>query len=409
MKNNQFKLLSVLVFLVIPPLFADDNDDGFEEYLDTLCNTNPFDPIFQGWNAGDFAELNATCLTYLPSGGVVSSGTYQSSSNIGSTGAQGQTSDSTAKQQVESIRDRLADIETEEAEIEKGGWGLLLAAQLGESDREDTDNESGYESDLAGIVIGGDYRFNDALVVGGALGNTTDDAEFDNDTGELKTTSLTATGYFTYVPNERFYIDGYLGFGALDYEMERTVDFDGNAANNVNVDGTTTADFDGDQFLAGFSLGFLYSFGDLNVSPYFAVDTIKTEIDAYEEEGNTNLEFRYDDQKSRSQQETLGVNISRSFTRGWGYLTPSFDLALVHESKNDSREFEAVLVFFPEGSPTPGFVVVSDDPDREFGILRLALTAEMSNGTQYFASYEQNFSNDLIETWAINLGVLMEL
>ena len=407
--NNYQKCNVIVIFLLISSaVMADDNDDAFEEYLDTLCNTSPFDPIFQGWLPADFQNLtNNVCQVYLPSGGIVSSADYQSASNIGSTGATAQSSGHTAQQQVDSIKDRLAEIE-EESEIIEGGWGLLVSGQVGDSTRVDTVNQNGFDSDLAGFLIGGDYRFTNAFILGVAIGLTEDDATFAMNTGTLETSSLSTTLYFTYAPSRQLFIDGYVGVTDIDFDSERRVDFQGDTANNVNVMGSSTAQYKGSQTLAGFSAGYQFYFGDVAVSPYFALDLIDTDVDAHQESGNTGLEFRYAEQKTNSQQESLGINISASYEHSWGFLVPSIDIAAIHESKDDSKEFEAILTLFPGQSPTPGFLLVSDDPDREFGLVRLGLAAALHGGMQIFASYEQNFSHDLIETRAITFGIVSE-
>ena len=142
MNRRFFGIFTSLCLLFSVTVSADEQDDDFEEYITAICESNPFDRINnEGWTIQDITDFdNDVCLVYLPSGSIVSSANYQSSSNIGSTGAQNTTSNASAQQQVDGVKDRLDEILEEEPG--QGGWGLLLSAQRGETERSDTVNEA---------------------------------------------------------------------------------------------------------------------------------------------------------------------------------------------------------------------------------------------------------------------------
>ncbi len=381
-------------------------DNRFEDYYIQPCLDGFAVLNARGWSFDEITEYNnAICAVVFNLGTFNSSETYSSTSNIGSIGAQTKTSDSVARQQVDSVASRLDEIQEEEEP--DGGWGLLLSAQTGETEREATNREVGYDSDLDGFVGGGDYRFGDGLVVGVALGVTTDEASYENNAGELETESRSLMAYATRLVGDNAYIDGYLGFATLDYKSERDIRVDGEAADSFGFTGVIDSDFDGDQLLAGVSGGLDWYRGNMTYGVFGALDYVKTEVDGYEEEGGTGLELEYPDQESKSLTLMLGVNGSYAVDMGWGQIIPNASIAAVYQGEDDSREFDARLLLYSDADPR-ALTLETDSPDREYLISTLGVVFAMNGGNQFFATYEVLSSHDFLDTWAFSVGLLAE-
>lgn len=389
--------------LVTDPDFV---DNIFEAYYLRPCLDGPGALLAQGWTNQEIIDYNnAICAEVFNAGTFNSTDTYASTSNIGSAGAQSKTSDTVAARQVESVQDRLDEIKVEDDR--DGAWGMMLSAQTGETERFSTNREVGYDSDLDGVLGGPDYRFNDGLVVGLALGVTTDDASYENNAGKLETESRSLMVYSTYLLGDNAYIDGYIGFASLDFSSERDVSVDGEAADNFGFSGQIDSDFDGDQTLLGVSIGYDWFRQNYSYGVNAALDYSKTEIDAFDEEGSTGLELEYPDQDSKSLTLTLGGNVARDLDMGWGTLTLNAGLAAVYQGENDSRSFDARLIVSPDVDTTT-LTLETDSPDREYLLASLGLVAATSAGTQYFLNYERLESHDFLETWVVSLGFLAE-
>jgi uncharacterized protein YhjY with autotransporter beta-barrel domain len=386
-------------------------DNLFEEYFLQPCRDGLRDPVnglpAKGWSQAEYTAYNdAICSVYFSAGTFNSTDTFASTSNTGSIAAQSKTSDTVAQQQVDSVQDRLDELMEEEPES-GGGWGLLLSAQKGETERVSTNDEVGYDSDLDGVVIGGDYRFDNSLVVGVAVGNTTDDASFDGGGGSLETESQSVMGYFTYVLSDNAYIDGYFGVAPLDYSSERDVSVDGEAADNFGFTGIITSEFEGDQTLYGISGGYDWYPSDFSYGVFGALDYSETDIDDYVEEGTTGLELIFPDQSSESMTLTLGVTGSYTIDMGWGVLVPNVSISAVHEEENDSRSFDARLVVMP-AVDTSSYTLETDSPDRDYMISSIGVVIALNSGAQFFATYEQLSSHDFLESSAYTVGFLTE-
>ena len=391
--SNLSAVLALLGLLWLPQCSAATTDDQFEVYVFNLCNTviPPTNPL--NW---DSVKLGNLCTNAFPAGYNGNPSTLTSSSNLGSANASG---GSTRKTQ--SVQDRLEERKKEAgkaASADSGGWGLLFSPQYGKSKRPETELENGFQSDLAGLLLGLDYRFSDSFVLGAAIGYTKDKIGFLNNAGTLKTTSNTLTLYGTWTPSVSGYIDGYLGTGKIDLDNQRQIVF------GLLSPSTASSNTTGKQIMAGLSAGYKMDSGRANFGPFINLDYIKTTIDGYDERGNTLLELRYSDRSTVSTTGSVGGQANMAFNYDWGNLLPSTRLAAVHEYKNDARQISSELVI----TPGPTFSIASDAPDRNYFLTGLGLTAAFNGGAQAFLNYEKRSKDKLLNSWAVSAGVLVE-
>jgi uncharacterized protein with beta-barrel porin domain len=297
------------------------------------------------------------------------------------------------------VHERL-DVQKEKADkgasADGGGWGFLVTPQYSKSNRMETDLENGYQSELAGLVVGLDYRFTDSFVLGGTLGQTKDNTNFFNSAGSLKTSNNTFTLYGTWLPSESVAIDGYLGTGKINFDSQRHVVFG-------LISGMDSGRTTGDQLMAGLSASYQKDIGRVNVAPFINLDFIKTSINGYNESGTTTMEMHYGNRSALSLTSSLGSRVSTSYGHDWGTLVPSARLALVHEFQNRTSQISNELV----STPGTGFLVATDAPDRNYLIAGLGVAAALNGGTQLFLDYEKRTQDRLLSSWAITAGVLV--
>jgi uncharacterized protein YhjY with autotransporter beta-barrel domain len=385
-------------------------DNKFESYMLRPCIDGAVDLFLnQGWTLPEIEAYDAAICTVVFNQGNFNSGGgvegYASTTNAGTVAAQSKTADSLAAQQIESVQGRLDEIKEEEEP--SGGIGLLLSVQGGETERVSTNNEVGYDSDLEGFVGGLDYRFNDKLITGIAIGVTSDDAAFDGSDGFLETDSESLLLYTTYLISDNAYIDAYIGVASLEYSTEREGTIDGSLGDDFGLAGKVSADYDGDQTLVGVSTGYDWFRNRFAYGVSAALDYSKTEIDSYEEKGGTGLELAFPDQEFESLTLALGVNGSYTVDMGWGALIPNIRVAAVHEDMNDARSFDARLIVMPDVDTT-SLTLETDSPDRDYILSTLGIVLAMNSGAQYFMTYENMSSHDFLETWSLSAGLLVE-
>ena len=384
-----------LVLALLPhQALAATTDTEWRAHIFAICN-NPSPP--PGW---DVAALGTMCANAFPGGPAGGEFTAVVSANIGTANA-GSGIASRKKKGIRELMDEQLDKPEKGASAEGGGWGFLVTPQYGKSNRPDTDLESGYQSDLTGLVVGLDYRFSDSFVLGIALGQTRDKANFINDSGSLKTRNSTATMYGTWLASERVAVDGYLGYGRLKLDNQRRYAF------GPIISGTLSGNTTGRQTMAGISASYRADVGRFNLTPSFNLDSIRTTFKGYDESGSdtlTNLmALRYGERSGSSLTSSLGARLGASYAYDWGTLVPSARLAVVHEFQNKTRQISNELVT----TPGAGFLVATDAPDRNHLLVGLGATAALNGGAQLFFDYEKRTQDRLLKSWAISAGVLL--
>lgn len=390
---SALSLLTAIIAIFIPlPASADTAiNDRFELYIKSICDTVPAPA---GWDTAKLSSLCAVAFTGGFAGG--GAGSTSSSSNLGTADA---TVGSVSPKNKE-IHECLDDFDqkSDEKGCATGGWGLLLSTQFGRSTRPETELENGFQSDLRGLLVGLDYRFSDSFILGAAASQTRDEAAFVNNAGSLKTSNNVFTMYATWLPTEKVSVDGYLGYGAVNFDSQRSIVF------NTTIAGTAIGNTTGRQAMAGLSSAYQAKLGKTNVSPFFNLDYIKTDIRGYNESGTTNLELHYGDRTTISATASLGARLSQSYPFKWGSLTPSLHGAGVHEFQNNASQISNELVI----TPGTGFLVETDAPDRDYFLTGLGVVAALNSGTQLFLNYEKRSGDSLLDSWAVSLGLLKE-
>lgn len=385
-------LLLTAIVAIFTPLQASAGsatNTRFQEYIKGICAGTITAPPGVVWDA---TALGTMCSL---TGGAASTSTTVVSANLGIA----DTGSGTISAKNNEIYECLDDFNQEPGSkgCAAGGWGLLLSTQFGRSIRQETELENGFQADLQGLLIGLDYRFSDNFILGAAASQTRDEAVFINSAGSLKTINNTLTMYATWLPSEKVSVDGYLGYGAVNFDSQRKVYFG-------TPLGTASGNTSGRQIMTGLSTALQGKFGNVNVAPFINLDYIKTDIKGYNETGVTSLELHYADRTTISATASLGLRLGQSYSFNWGSLNPTLHGAGVHEFQNNSTMINNELVL----TPGAGILVATDEPDRDYFLSGLGLVAALNSGTQLFLNYERRSGDSLLDSWAASLGLLKE-
>src|SRR5690606_32143150 len=99
---------------------------------------------------------------------------------------------------------------------------FFASALAGQSDRDRTELEAGYDASARGLTLGADYRVLDDLYLGAAWGWTQNDLKFVNRGGKVDATIYSLITYAVWNAGP-WSFDAQLGYGSLDYDTTRRV------------------------------------------------------------------------------------------------------------------------------------------------------------------------------------------
>lgn len=294
-----------------------------------------------------------------------------------------------------------------DAEEEAGGgsrllsekWGVFLNGSISIGDQDFTQN-SGYDFDIYDLTGGMDYRFDNGLILGGAVGLTRFESDIDAEGGSLDSDSVTLQGFGTYNLTENFYVDATAAYARGDIDQVRTIDLSGiGALSEESVSGST----DSTQVATSVALNYQTTLGGgWSLTNYGSLYFADNEVDVLTEGGN-GLALRFEKREFDALLSTLGVRVSRVFNFQNGVMTAFGDFAYKHESKdaaNIDTQFAAVN--------TPGPTVRIADPDKNFGSVGAGVSWVFRDGNQLFVKFNTLILDDVRSRSSIYLGGRLE-
>ena len=291
-----------------------------------------------------------------------------------------------------------------------GKWGFFITGNYGFGDRDGTPREDAFDYDRWGLTAGADYRVTDNLVLGGMVGYSSINSDFDVTPtvagGGVDADAWGLGVYGTYYV-DNFYVDGLVGWNQTDYDIDRRIYLPvgadpGSSSAVVETDRTAQGSTDSSDWTASLGAGMDFNRDNLSYGPFARLTYSQADIDGYSESGAFGLNLTVGDQNWESLTSVLGARISAAFSQGWGVLVPQARLGWVHEFKNDSQIFSAFYTVDPQRIP---LLALTDDPDRDYIELGIGVSAVMPGGLQAFLDYQTLLAQEYLTDNIFTLGV----
>ena len=212
--------------------------------------------------------------------------------------------------------------------------GTFVNGRINYGDKEQTQNQAGFDFNTIGVTTGVDYRFRDNFVVGAAVGYSQIKTDFDHSAGHLDIDTWNGSLFGTYFSTDKFYVDAALNYGDSGYDSVRRIVYTDVGG---TVDRTAKSDTDGMETSASLSAGYDFTHGAWTFGPHVGSDYYNVDVDEFRETGAGGLNMVVGDQNAQSFTLNAGGHLSYVFTPSWGVLIPHLRVDFVHEFE-DSRE-----------------------------------------------------------------------
>ena len=284
-----------------------------------------------------------------------------------------------------------------------GRLGLFASFQSDGADRDTTANETGYEQSGLALTAGADYAYSPKLFVGLAVGLTSSDLDYNERGGTLETDILSFIGFTTWY-HQQFSIDLQIGYGAIDYDSRRRIQY---VDATGEVDTLATSNTEGGQFILNGQLQYDWYRDALSLSPYLRLDYVASDIDAYGENNAGGLEVEIQDQSFSRLTFTAGVQGSYALNQDWGVLLPTFQSSVLNDTAIDQEDVVGRFAFDPDQSNT--FTLIQDEEDALYFQLGVGVIALFPQGFSVFAEYLQTLAYDNVAIYQIQAGFRYEL
>jgi outer membrane lipase/esterase len=208
------------------------------------------------------------------------------------------------------------------AETERG-LRLFAVGHFSSHDVASGQSTFGYDHDSAGAAIGAEYGFG-AGVVGVTVSYSEPRAEFRR--GDSTRADALQVGAYGRVEMGGAFGQAYAGYGWLDYDIRRRAVID-----------DISAETDGNGFVAGGEIGFLFGTETLRFGPVAALQYARATIDGYTEEGDPVLTLAVGRQRASELVGSLGGEVEADAEIGGLAVKPYAKLTAEKELDSSER------------------------------------------------------------------------
>jgi len=261
-------------------------------------------------------------------------------------------------------------------------WGGFVNVGYNWGKVDQTSLQDAYDFGSFNVLAGVDYRVSDAFVVGGAVGYSDTHSDYDQSLGKVKAATTGVVGYATWYSGN-WYVDGFLGWGAVDYDSTRNINIPSNSSSIPAINAVATAKPKGDQWSVSIGVGANYPMGTMTVTPTARLGYIWVKNKAFNEYEPVNgLGLAVDARTLESFQSALGAKLSGVVSTTSGVFVPYFSAQWMHEFKNDAPSIVSKYVNDPFNTI---FAIPTAEPTRNYAVLALGSSATFPDNFSGFA------------------------
>ena len=294
-------------------------------------------------------------------------------------------------------------------DIDLGPFGVFASGAINLGNRDETQNQTGFDFKTLELTLGADYRFSDQSILGVALSYAATDTDMDNQSGSLDTRSYGLTLYGVHYLSDRFYVEGMVNYGRNDYDQQRNVAYQ---LQDADVKQHFDSSYSGQQFFAELGAGYQFTHGSLTFAPEARLSYLDVRVDPFQERAldsnpGSAWAVAVDEQNLQSLVSSLGGRVSYLLNQPWGTLEPQVELSWLHEFKNNNQW---LIGRFVEGAAVPdnSFQIFTDPMDKNYFRFSLGFLARFKDGPSALIQYRTLLDYEHLETHSITTQLRWE-
>jgi uncharacterized protein YhjY with autotransporter beta-barrel domain len=184
------------------------------------------------------------------------------------------------------------------------------------------DGEGSYPFSTDGLTIGADRRLSDRLALGLGMGLARERTDLGGDGTRNKSRGASFTGYASFHPSPRTYLDALVGFGTLRFDSDRYV---------PAFDETLGANRKGSQFFASVAGGYEHRVRNFLIAPYGRFDVAVDRLKSATEGGASLAALAYDGQTQRTTSAAAGLRLESTHETDYGRVVPRARVEFRHD------------------------------------------------------------------------------
>ncbi len=247
-----------------------------------------------------------------------------------------------------------------------------------------------------GISVGVDRVLSDKLTVGMGIGYAQDTTNIGTDGTRNQARGYSLAVYGNYMTGERGYVQGMLGVGMLDFDMNRYV----SAANAYAVSNRK-----GYQLFGSLGTGLEFREKVNMISPYVRLDFSADKLGENTETGAGSYSLTYYDQTNSALQGTLGLRGESTHATSFGWAIPR---ARVEWRQDLSNKSEAAMSYADQINGTR-YAIASSGSQRGALVFGVGSEFLFRDGWAFGLDYQLSQVGNYESSYALRLKLIKEL
>lgn len=257
-------------------------------------------------------------------------------------------------------------------------------------DRSDSTNIVGFDNDVGAGTVGIEYRVNRNLIVGVAGNYTRSNADLGSG-ADIAVDAIQAAAYLTY-SSKYWFGDALVSYGRHDLDLDRPGIID-----------WVRSSTDATSFTAAAKGGYLFDFGRLRAGPIAGLTYMRTEVDAYTEQGDPLLTFNASKQTLDTLTGNAGIQFRAPFLVGGRVISPYLNVMVEHQFGDQTRTLTAALT---QASLLPILSPVSSFDTRTYGRVEGGVAFDVAPGVSATitgaSTFARSDANDFLVSGGLN-------
>ncbi|MBL4606645.1 MAG: autotransporter outer membrane beta-barrel domain-containing protein [Pseudomonadales bacterium] len=268
------------------------------------------------------------------------------------------------------------------------------------SERDETIDETGFESVNLKALIGADYRINNKWILGTAMTLSRSQTDLSGGRGSADATGINWMIFGLHQINSRWSINGTLMLDTADYDNKRNITIGlPSLTSSYSLSAESSANQTGLLLGSDFQWQLPKAF---ELSLLNQINAARTETDSYNESGNTGFELAINAQSVDNITMDNGVELRKPIMQSWGVIIPQLNFHWIHQFADQSRKVNASFIHDPQANL---IAYTTQDGDSDYFSTRLGAVFVMPNGFNAFAQINSILGYQHYNNTTLSIGV----
>ncbi len=252
------------------------------------------------------------------------------------------------------------------------------------------------------LSVGADYRVDDNLVLGTALGIVNDKTDFNGDNGDLSMSGFSLSAFGTWYEQDKGYADIIVDISKNDFDLDRRINLP--TQQTEFASGATSAT----RFTFSMNAGRTFQRGATEFGPMTQITLMKGSIDGFSETSSldndissTGTTLDVDKQSITSVRFSLGGEVRHVINTSKAVFVPSISFKFQKENETDK---DAITARFENDTENNQLEFTGTQRDRSVLLLSVGTTAAFRHSQSAFVFYDLRTQDNFASSNRLRVG-----